>query len=565
LKFGFMNRVFALRRTLSGCLRTGRYPVARALTKFKGIRFASAFAGSGLLLSSVDKTDFVKSTEDPNMAARVYDYDLIVIGGGSGGIACAKEAAKLGAKVALFDYVKPSPQGTKWGLGGTCVNVGCIPKKLFHYTALLGAGFHDAKELGWKLSEPKHDWSTMVQTVDNYIRGLNWSYRVELKQKNVDFINALACFSSPHEIKFTPKNKSEQTISGENIVIAVGGRPWIPDIPGKELAITSDDIFWQQSPPGKTLCVGASYISLETAGFLSECGYDTTVMVRSILLRGFDRECADLIGNYMEQTGVKFHNKCTPESLEKTDDGRILVTYKQKIVNDDASITTSLVKEVFDTVLFATGRNADTGKLGLGACGVEANKKGKLECVNEQTNVPHIYGIGDVLEGRDELTPVAVQAGTLLARRLISNSPIQMDYESVATTVFTPVEYGCIGFSEEAAKIKFGENNIDVYHSRFTALEHAATHRLDHKGEEIENPHFAKLVVHKGQAERVVGFHYVGPNAGEVTQGYGLAIKLGATKADFDNVVGIHPTTAEAFTTMKVTKSSGQDASAGNC
>jgi len=489
-----------------------------------------------------------------------YDYDYAVIGGGSGGLASAKEAAKQGARVVLFDFVKPSPQDTVWGLGGTCVNVGCIPKKLMHYAALCGATLHDAKKMGWDVPEAKLTWEKMLETVNNHVRSLNFGYRVELKKKGVNYINALARFEDKHTLSYVEKNGKEGRCTARNVLIAVGGRPSIPDIPGKELAISSDDIFWWPKPPGKTLCVGASYISLECAGFLNECGFDTTVMVRSILLRGFDRECAAEIGKYMEQTGTKFIREHVPEKLEKTEDGRIQVTFKPS-----KGLVSMPKTEVFDTVLFATGRTADTSGLNLEAAGVKVTAKGKFQCENEQTNVDNIYAVGDVVDGRDELTPVAIQAGNLLARRLFAGSKQQMDYDNVATTVFTPIEYSCTGLSEEAAKEKFGEKDLEIYHVHFTPLEMAAVHREAVDGSEIENPAFCKLVCLKSDFERVVGIHYVGPNAGEIMQGFSLAMKLGATKADFDNVVGIHPTVAENFTTLAITKASGESAEASGC
>merc|ERR1740123_1386358 len=355
------------------------------------------------------------------------------------------------------------------------------------------------------------------------------------------------------------------TMTAANIVIAVGGRPAVPDIPGKELAITSDDIFWKKTNPGKTLCVGASYISLETAGFLNEYNIETHVMVRSILLRGFDRECADLIGDYMQRIGCRFIMKSSPKKLEQTPDGRIKVTYEQKSVDEDGVETKQILEDVYDTVMFATGRRADTQGLNLEAAGVQAEPNGKIIIKEEASNVPHIYALGDVAEGKQELTPVAIQAGKLLSERLFAGSNIQMDYDTVPTTVFTPVEYGTCGLSEEEAISRYGAENVDAYWRKFTALEHSAPHRYGVDGEEISNPHFSKLVVNTAEHERVVGFHYVGPHAGEVTQGYTLAMKLGATKADFDNVIGIHPTTAEQFTTLDVTRSSGKDGNATGC
>jgi len=486
-----------------------------------------------------------------------YDFHVVVIGGGSGGLACAKQAADLGARVACFDYVKPSPHGTTWGLGGTCVNVGCIPKKLMHQAAIHGANHHDAPYFGWEYSEsPTHNWSTMVNNINDYIKKMNDAYEDQLRTKKVTYINALARFADPHKIEYDVKEgmlNVTKSISAQYVIIAVGGRPRYLNIPGAELAISSDDIFWKKETPGKTLCVGASYISLETAGFLNKIGLDVHIMVRSILLRGFDRECAENIGQYMEKQGCTFHYACSPTSLEKTDDGRIKVTWTNS--KSDSGVECS---DVFDTVMFATGRVADTKGLNLEAAGVKTASNGKFDCDNERTNVPNIFAIGDVVNGAQELTPVAIQAGKLLSRRLVTGSNRFMDYKSVATTVFTPLEYGAIGYGEEDAIAEFGEDNIDVYMKEYTALEQSM---VPHDG----NPHVSKLIVLKNEAERVIGFHYLGPNAGEVTQGFALAMKLGATKEDFDDVVGIHPTVAENFTILDVTKRSGKATSSAAC
>jgi len=506
------------------------------------------------------------------MDATEYEYDLVVIGGGSGGMASAKMAATLGAKVALFDFVKPSTQGTKWGLGGTCVNVGCVPKKLMHYAGLLGAGFEDARHFGWQLTQPHHTWDKLVESVQNHVRSLNFSYRVGLKSAQVNYINALAKFKDPHTVSYTLRG-AEKTITSKYFIVAVGGRPSIPsDVPGAaEFAITSDDIFALDRSPGKTLCVGGSYIALECAGFLTELGYPTSVAVRSILLRGFDRQCADKVGAMMAEIGTRFLNGFIPTKIVKTDAGKLEVTL--------ANTSGESVVEQFDTVLYATGRHADTAGINLEAVGVKSLKNGKIAVVNEQTNVPNIFAIGDCIDSADapgsmqELTPVAIKAGELLAKRMFGHGTEQMSYHLVPTAVFTPFEYGTVGYSEEEAISRWGADNIESYMLEFASLEIAAAHRKRHPSTIIDpeddalSPHcFAKLVCLKPEKERVVGFHFVGPNAGEVTQGYALAIKLGATKKDFDDLIGIHPTDAEVFTQLDITRSSGLDfRAAGGC
>ncbi|XP_030148347.1 thioredoxin reductase 2, mitochondrial isoform X7 [Lynx canadensis] len=264
-------------------------------------------------------------------AAGRQDYNLLVIGGGSGGLACAKEAAQLGMKVAVVDYVEPSPRGTRWGLGGTCVNVGCIPKKLIHQAALLGGMIRDAPHYGWDVAQPVlHDWRKMAEAVQNYVKSLNWGHRVQLQDRKVKYFNIKASFVNEHTICGVTKGGKETLLSAEHIVIATGGRPRYPThIEGAlEYGITSDDIFWLKESPGKTLVVGASYVALECAGFLTGLGLDTTVMMRSIPLRGFDQQMSSLVTAYMASQGTRFLKHCTPSRVQKLPDGQLQVTWE---------------------------------------------------------------------------------------------------------------------------------------------------------------------------------------------------------------------------------------------
>ncbi|XP_017778734.1 PREDICTED: thioredoxin reductase 1, mitochondrial isoform X2 [Nicrophorus vespilloides] len=482
------------------------------------------------------------------------EYDLVVVGGGSGGLACAKEAANLGAKVAVLDYVIPTPLGTKWGLGGTCVNVGCIPKKLMHQAALLGEAVHDAKAYGWQLPEAEnitHDWASLRESVQNHIKSVNWVTRVELRDKKVEYINGLGVFKDPYTIHTVTK-KGERTLTSKYFLIATGGRPRYNDIPGaKEYGITSDDIFSLENSPGKTLVIGAGYIGLECAGFLRGLGFDATVMVRSVVLREFDRQMAEVIQESMVLRGVKFLFKCVPTAIEKQDDGKLLAKWK----SDDGQE----FSETYDTVLFAIGRRALTRELHTDRAGIELAGDGeKIDAVNEQTNVPHIFAVGDVLYKKPELTPVAIHAGKLLARRLFGGGTAQMDYQNVATTIFSPLEYGCVGLSEEAAVEKYGAESVEIYHAYYKPTEFFIPQKS------IAHCYLKVVAMREGE-QKVIGMHFIGPNAGEIIQGFGAAIKCDLTMEKLMGTVGIHPTVAEEFTRINITKRSGKDPNPASC
>ena len=481
----------------------------------------------------------------------MYDYDLVVIGGGSGGLACSKEAASYGKRVAVMDYVKPSAQGTQWGLGGTCVNVGCIPKKLMHHAGLVGEVMkYDAREYGWQMPEnPEltHNWELMISNIQDYIKALNFGYKMTLHDASVKYHNKLATFVDAHTISCVDKKGKETQITAERFVVAVGSRPTPLDCEGGELAISSDDIFSLEKAPGKTCCIGGGYVSLECAGFLSALGMDVGIYARSELLRGFDRECCDKLEARFLKDGVTIKKGVVPIKIAKTEDARLAVSF-----SDGSS-------DVFDTVLAAIGRTADTASLALEKAGVNmlpANR-GKVECVAEQTNVENIYAIGDVVYGVPELTPVAVSAGRLLSARLYDGSSLQMDYERVATAVYTPLEYGCVGLSEEAATTKYA--NVEVYHRVFVPLEHSMV-----VGRNETSECFSKIVV-DADTGLVAGIHYLGPNAGDIIQGWALCVKRGVTYREVIETVGVHPTCAEEIVNTTVSKSSGKDVSAAGC
>uniref|UniRef100_A0A4W6EMZ6 Thioredoxin reductase 2 n=1 Tax=Lates calcarifer TaxID=8187 RepID=A0A4W6EMZ6_LATCA len=433
-----------------------------------------------------------------------FDYDLVVIGGGSGGLACSKEAAQLGQKVAVLDYVEPSVRGTKWGLGGTCVNVGCIPKKLMHQTALLGTAVKDAKKYGWQIPGPVcHDWATMAEAVQNHVRSLNWGHRVQLQDK-VKYLNIKGSLVNEHTVKGLTKAGKETILTAKNIVIATGGRPKYPaNIPG-------------------AMEHGITNVALECAGFLTGIGLDTTVMVRSIALRGFDQQMAGLVTDYMEAYGTKFAWKCVPQRVDKLSSGALQVTWTD-------TKTGSEHKDTYDSVLWAVGRAPETKALGLDKLGLQLNKEtGKVVLgADESTSVPNIYAFGDIGEGRPELTPTAIKAGKLLARRLAGQSTELMNYDNVYHAFYKPLE--------------------------FTVAERDASQC------------YIKVVCERGGDQRILGLHFTGPNAGEVTQGFALGFQCGATYSHLLQTVGIHPTCAEEVVKVNITKRSGLDATVTGC
>ena len=451
--------------------------------------------------------------------------------------------------------MQPSPQGTKWGLGGTCVNVGCIPKKMMHYAATLAEAREDMESQGWTVDRTQeHQWMGLVGNVQMHVKSLNWGYKADLIKMKCKYFNAYARFVDAHTIEVEDAKGVKTTVTADRIVIAVGGRPSYPGIPGdKEFGITSDDLFSLKKAPGKTLVVGASYVALECAGFLTALGYDTSVMVRSIFLRGFDQDMANRIAAHMELGHTKFIRNATPSKLEKADPaGKIKVTWNSEGAEHS---------DEYDTVLFAMGRYAVTEGINLAAAGVKCEKNGKF-IVNEreQTNIPNIFAIGDVQFGKLELTPTAIKAGQLLAAREFAGATALMDYDNVATTVFTPLEYGTVGLTEEDAKKKFGDENVATYHTEFKPLEWAIS-KQSHEGKRTS---YVKVLVTKAD-DKVVGFHMCAPNAGEVTQGIAIAFRCGLTKTVLDETVGIHPTVAEDVIGLKYTKEDNPDASKSGC
>src|SRR3990167_4739666 len=350
-----------------------------------------------------------------------YNWDLFVIGAGSGGLSAAKGAVDLGAKVAIADYVKPSVQGTTWGIGGTCVNVGCIPKKLLHFAALSGGLKRDMAEAGWEIDpNAKHNWGKMMQNVNNHVKSLNWGYRQMLRGSGIKHFSMLAKLIDAHTVELDDGKGKIIQETADKIVIAVGGRPTYLDVPGsREYCISSDDLFWLQEPTKKTLMIGAGYIAMECAGFLHALGNETSLMVRSTPLRNFDQDMVKRVVQAMTDEGIKFIQNSTPTRFEKSPENeqQVRVFWNQDGLEQF---------EDYDTVMQAIGRYADTKLLNLDAVGVQ-HKEGKIIVKDNQTTVDNIYAIGDVCYGSPELTPVAIREAELLLARLYQGSTESLD------------------------------------------------------------------------------------------------------------------------------------------
>ncbi len=443
-----------------------------------------------------------------------FDYDLFVIGAGSGGVRAARMSAGLGARVAIAEARY---------LGGTCVNVGCVPKKLFSYGAHFTENFHDAASFGWDVSHSPLDWPRLRDNKTREIERLNGIYGNILGSAGVALINGHARFIDGHTVDVNGK-----TYTAERILIAVGGWPYIPDVPGREHAISSNELFYLDKLPEHATVVGGGYIATEFAGILNGLGVQVTqIYRRSLFLRGFDEEVRGHLAEEMRHRGVELRFNENVSAIEKTAEG-----FRLQLDSGD-SLDTGLV-------LYATGRKPLIDDLGLENTAVALDDKGFIAVSDSfQTAEPSVYALGDVIGGM-ELTPVALAEGMNLARRLYGGVDQPVDYEYIPTAIFCQPNIGTVGYSEEQAREKFGE--ISVFTSQFRHLKHTLT----------DNPSkvFLKLIVDKA-SDRVVGVHMLGDEAGEVIQGFAVAIKAGATKAMFDTTIGIHPTVAEEFVTLR--------------
>jgi len=449
-----------------------------------------------------------------------FDYDFIVIGGGSGGVRAARMAASFGARTAIVE-------GSR--LGGTCVNVGCVPKKLFAYGSHYAEHLEDMQGFGWSTGgEPSFDWGLLKSRKDAEILRLNGIYETLLENADVEIVRGWARFVDPHTIEV-----DGQKLVGRYLLVAVGGEPWRPAsdvLPGVEHTWVSDDIFEMPELPERALVVGGGYIACEMASILKGFGVETHLAYRGErLLRGFDGDIRHEVGNELRKRGIHLHFNCMPRSVARTDEGCLHAQ-----MDDGAEFDV-------DAILMATGRTPRTRGIGLEEIGVQLGDRGQV-MVNDafQTTVPHIYAVGDVID-RMQLTPVALAEGMIVARALFSKvDATAVDYAMVPTAVFTDPEVGTCGYTEEAARRHF--ERVRIYKSSFRPLRHTITKRNTRS--------HMKLIVDDA-TDRVVGLHVVGEDAAEITQGFAVAMRCGATKAQLDTTIGIHPTSAEELVTMR--------------
>ena len=446
------------------------------------------------------------------------EYDIIAIGGGSGGIATMNRAGEHGAKAAVIEEKK---------LGGTCVNVGCVPKKIMWYGAQIAGGFHHyGPDYGFTSSDVQFDFAKLRQNREAYIDRARSSYDGSFKRNGVDLIEGRAHFVDSHTVSV-----NGELIRAKHIVIATGARPSIPTIPGAELGGSSDDVFaWEQLPESVAI-LGAGYIAVELAGVLHALGVKTDLFVRRDRpLRTFDSYIVEGLVNEMEKTGLPLHTHKVPVKLEETEQG-ITIHF------EDGS------SHIASQVIWATGRRPNVDGLDLEKAGVTLNQRGFIQ-VDEYQNtvVDGIYALGDVT-GEKELTPVAIKAGRTLSERLFNGKTnAKMDYSTIPTVVFSHPAIGTVGLTEDQAIKEYGQDNIKVYKSSFASMYSAVTsHRQESR---------FKLIT-AGADEKVVGLHGLGYGVDEMIQGFAVAIKMGATKADFDATVAIHPTASEEFVTMR--------------
>ena len=446
------------------------------------------------------------------------ELDFIVIGGGSGGLAAARRAARFGARTLVIEA---------GALGGTCVNLGCVPKKVTYHAAELARLFHDAADYGFELAPPTFDLGRLRRARDAYVERLRGIYAQNLERDGAERVNGWATLLDARSVEV-----AGERYSAPHVLIATGGRPRLPAVPGVELGITSDGFFSLERLPARPIVVGAGYVAVELGGIFQALGANVTFVVRGHeLLRYFDPMLRSALAEELTHAGAKLEFGFEPERAERTQDG-------VRLVGKDGREVTG------DCLLWAIGRDPMTARIGLEQAGVLLDPEGYV-LVDEfqNTNVPGIYALGDVVGGDRTLTPVAIAAGRKLADRLFGGQPdARVDYSDIPTVVFSHPPIGTVGLSETAARERFGDAEVRVYTTAFTSLYHGVTR--------VKTRSRMKLVV-TGAEERVVGVHSIGLGSDELLQGFAVAVKLGAKKADLDRTLAIHPTAAEELVTLR--------------
>lgn len=446
-----------------------------------------------------------------------YDFDLFVIGAGSGGVRSGRMAAQLGKRVAVAEESRP---------GGTCVVRGCVPKKYLVYGAEFGDGIKNAQKYGWSVDNVSFNWAELRDAVQNEVSRLSGIYKNILEKNGATVFEERAEFVDAHTVRLTTSGKE---VTAETILIAVGGRPWMPNIKGIEHAVMSDDAFLLDELPARALVIGGGYIASEFAGIYAGMGVKTIQAYRGdALLKGFDHDVRDYVTKHQEMAGIDVRLGITPTEIKKSSGG-LIVTF-----DDGSKIGT-------DMVFMGTGRKPHTVGLGLEKAGVETDKNGAVIVdAYSKTSVDNIYAVGDVTD-RVNLTPVAIREGMAFIDTVFKGNPRAYDHSNIASAVFTRPPVGVVGLTEEQAKEEFGEDNIKVYTTNFRPMKNILL------GKEVRC--FMKLIT-EGENERVIGIHLVGDDTPEIIQALGITVKAGLTKADFDATCAVHPTLAEEIVTL---------------
>ena len=445
-----------------------------------------------------------------------FDYDLFVIGAGSGGVRAARMASQHGAKVIVAE---------EYRVGGTCVIRGCVPKKLFVYASHFSETFEDAAGFGWTVPKPTFDWHTLLANKDAEIDRLNGIYIRNLENSGVEIVEERAVLEGPNTIRLVA---SDRTVTARYILIATGAAPFVPELPGAEFAITSNEAFHLEQLPERVTVIGGGYIAVEFAGIFHGLGVQTSLFYRGEqILRGFDDDLRYGLAAELKKKHMDLRTHTSVTSIEQAGE-----TYRVHLEDGTTHET--------DLVMYATGRNPNTAGLGLMNAGVELDRNGAVVVdAHSKSSVDNIYAVGDVTD-RVALTPIAIREGAAFAETVFNDNAMAVDHRCIATAVFSQPELGTVGLTEAEARAEFGD--VDIYKSSFRPMKHTLSGR--------DEKMIMKLIV-EPESDKVLGCHIMGPDAGEMAQVLGIAVRMGATKAQFDATVAVHPTAAEELVTMR--------------